>query len=149
MSKNYLRDIGYRPDKIDLKRRIKFNKNFKETGAYPPDCWELNISALAYLYKNLVQYKKDASTIVDLTHYKFDYQGKEYTQIELIDKMIQIGEYILCNLNYVDKKSATYIRLINNPYRKKYGAYDHFSTPAGVEGEFWTIWSMIFPTMWW
>ena len=59
------------------------------------ECWNLDYSFIEWLNKHLKVYKKDASRIVDLEYHKFTYKRKKYTQLQLIDKLIELtDEYI-------------------------------------------------------
>lgn len=75
------------------KSRIKsLLKTKEERGVDPRDCWALDTHLLQYLYEHLCAYVEDASQAVDLTFHKFEYEGKEYTQIEMIELL---KDYIL------------------------------------------------------
>lgn len=155
----FLNDIGCEDyigfdrnsDKYDVKRWNSFRSYERKYGVFVSNCWALDHAMLKFLYEHLVQYKKDASKIVNLEFHKFDYKGQEYTQIELINKMIDICEYILMDLDSVSKRSVAYKRLKNNPYYKEYGAEYwevEFHHPE-IEKEVWDIWAIIYPAMWW
>ena len=88
------------------------------------ECWSLDVAFIDWLNTRLKVYKHDASKIVKLDFHKFDYEGKEWTQIELIDKLIHLTDEIK-NIDIPDEK---YILLLNQ-------ACD--------------IWKIILPAMWW
>lgn len=68
-----------------MNQRIK-KKNAK--GNIHRDCWNLDFSFLDWLEKHLKVYKKDASEIVDLSSPKIEYKDKDYTQEEIINRML-------------------------------------------------------------
>ena len=156
MTRKFLKEIGAEPVSVDLnvKGAVSREKRYRvyeeKNGVYPPDCWALDYTMMCLLYERLLQYVKDASGIVKLDYHKFEFNGKNYTQIELINQMIEIAEFILMNLNNVSKKSKAYKRLVNNKYYVKYGEFNDFNQEqCEVRDRFWKIWAIIFPTMWW
>ena len=152
MARKYLDEIGYDYSfKILPLNRVKKYKKYEEKiGVYPPDCWNLDYHMMAYLYERLIQYKKDASGIVDLTYHRYTRDEQECSQLEMIDKMIEIAEFILMDLDNISKRTKTYKRLINNKYYVKFGKFNDFNEEqCKVRDEFWKIWAEIYPTMWW
>lgn len=150
MTRKFLNEIGI--NGICLSpgdSREKKYKNYEEKyGVFPPDCWDLDYTMLCYLYERLLQYKRDAC--VDLTYHKFTFDGKEYTQEELIDEMIEIAEFVLMDLDKVSKRTKTYKRLTSNKYYIKYGEFNSFDDEQfNIRGNFWKIWAIIYPAMWW
>lgn len=69
-------------------RKIEEKKIYKE-------CYDLDYSFIKWLNIRLKIYLKGASNIIDLTFYKFEFNGKIYTQEELIKKMIKLSDEIL------------------------------------------------------
>lgn len=63
------------------------------------ECWNLDYELVKWLNEHLKVYRKEAIKIVDLEFYKFNYKGKEYTQLEIIDELIRITDYLL-DMNY-------------------------------------------------
>ena len=72
-----------------MNQRIK-KKNAK--GNIHRDCWNLDLSFLDWLEKHLKVYKKDAGEIVNLSSPKIEYKDKNYTQEEIIDRMLFLLE---------------------------------------------------------
>lgn len=56
--------------------------------------WCLNMEFIYWLNKWFKEYKKNASKIVDLTYHKFTYKDREMTQIEIIDRIIELTDII-------------------------------------------------------
>ena len=59
------------------------------------DCWDLDYAFTKWLNEHLKVYKKDAIKIVDLEYHKFTYNDEELTQLEIIDKLIHITNFLL------------------------------------------------------
>lgn len=74
------------------------------------ECWNLDYELIKWLNEHLKVYKEEASKIVDLEFYKFTYKKKEYTQLEILNRLIEIANYLLdidyfgdCNVELVNK----------------------------------------------
>lgn len=70
------------------------------------ECWNLDKEFLKWVNEHYKVYLKDASKIVDLDFYKFNYKGQELSQKELIEKVIDISDELLkdyfnCDLDKV------------------------------------------------
>lgn len=87
------------------------------------DCWDLDIAFLKWLRERLPVYLHDAGKFVDLTYYKFEYEGREYTQEELIKYLIRLLDE-MPSFNLVPEWD-TYISKILD------------------------VWKLLFPAMWW
>lgn len=59
------------------------------------ECWNLDYYLIKWLNEHLKVYLKDANDFVDLTVHRFEYQGKEYTQLELLNKLITVTDELL------------------------------------------------------
>ena len=86
------------------------------------DCWDLDVSFIYWLKERLPVFLRDASSVVDLNYRKFIYKDKEYTQEEIIKRMIEL------------------INLMGDDYV--------FSDPAYID-ELLDLWKLVFPRMWW
>lgn len=87
------------------------------------DCWDLDYAFYQWLRERLPVYLKDASKFIDLEYHKFEFRGKEYTQKELIERMI----YLL--------RASNFNTLIDDDWDKW--------------KEVLEIWAIIAPAMWW
>lgn len=74
------------------------------------ECWNLDYELIKWLNEHLKVYKEEASKIVDLKFYKFTYNKKEYTQLQILNRLIEITNYLLdidyfgdCNVELVNK----------------------------------------------
>lgn len=79
----------------------------KEQKIIKEECWNLNIELLKWLNIHFKVYKEDASKMVNLTYHIFTYEGKEYTQLEIIDRIIELTGYLLLDDNYLPIKVGT------------------------------------------
>lgn len=67
------------------------------------ECWNLDYNLTKWLNEHLKIYKEDANEIVDLEFYKFNYKNKEYTQLQIIDRLIDITDYLLADIDSATK----------------------------------------------
>ena len=61
------------------------------------DCWDLDYAFYKWLLEHLQVYLKDATGIIDLEYHKAEYNGKEYTQREAIERMIETCKWLTRN----------------------------------------------------
>lgn len=73
----------------------------KEQKIIKEECWNLNIELLKWLNIHFKVYKEDASKIVNLSYHTFIYDKQEYTQLEIIDRIIELTDYLLLDDNYL------------------------------------------------
>ena len=88
------------------------------------DCWDLDYAFVKWLKERLPVYLKEAGEIVDLEYHKFTYNGEEYTQKALIEKMISLLNSLE---GYTDWDQIYHDRV----------------------NEVLDIWKLIFFAMWW
>ncbi len=108
-----------------LKRSIKYWFQRRTRGWSDDETWNLDYEFIKWVNSRFKKYKEKASKIVDLEFHRFEYEGKEYTQLELIDKAIKLSnEYIDTNLLSEYKLNS-------------------------IKDEIFDIFKLIFWTMWW
>lgn len=108
-----------------LKRNIKYWFQRRTRGWSDDETWNLDCEFIKWVNSRFKKYKEQAGKIVDLEFHKFQYEGKEYTQLELIDKVIKLSnEYIDIDLLSEDKLDP-------------------------IKDEMFDIFKLIFWTMWW
>lgn len=108
-----------------LKRNIKYWFQRRTRGWSDDETWNLDYEFIKWVNSRFKKYKEKASKIVDLEFHRFEYEGKEYTQLELLDKVIKLSnEYIDTNLLSEDKLNS-------------------------IKDEIFDIFKLIFWTMWW
>lgn len=89
------------------------------------ECWNLDYSFIKWLNQHLKVYLKDADKIVDLDYHKFTYNEKEWTQREIIERLIFLTDQLL--IDYSDL----------NDFWKEYTT------------QMLDLWKVVFPAMWW
>ena len=76
--------------------RIVTKKKLRE------ECWNLDYELIEWLNEHLKIYKEDAGRVVDLEFKKYKHKKKEYTQLEIINKLIEITNSLLNDEPYSD-----------------------------------------------
>lgn len=90
MARKYLNDIGVddnfmKLDPSDGRWEI-WEKEIKEYGFPSYETWCLDFHFYCWLYERLKMFLE--VNCIDLNYHKFNFEDKEYTQGELIDKML-------------------------------------------------------------
>lgn len=136
MAHKYLDDIGVTKNQEhwwfddnqypDDKRLKKWEKEREIYGFDDRETWDLQHAFYLWLYERLMKYVESASPIVNLEYHKFEFKGKEYTQIEMIDMMLERLRFVFSS-SYVDFE------------------------PESIEKarEIGEIWAIVLPAMWW
>ena len=144
MGRKYLDDIGidyswvWKPEGSE--RDEAFEKEREIYGFDSRETWSLDYVFYMWLYERLKMFVEIGGQIVDLNYNKFDFKGEEYTQLELINMMIERLEYYLKDTiedkcDEYEKKGLSY----SDAYKKAY-------EPVKEIGE---IWALVLPAMWW
>ncbi len=115
----YLEDIGLKPWEYGVnwtvdneKKQLKiWKKQRKKYGFDDRETYELHDIYAEWLYSHLKMYKKTASGLVDLTYHTIDFEGRTYTEIEAIDRVLKWTEYFLKNRDDVDKEEKAMKKL--------------------------------------
>ena len=109
-------------------RHIKCKVKNKIYGVDPRDTYDLYYTWQLWLYEHLKMFRIEAMPVVDLEWERIEYNGKKYTQLEMIDMMLTRLEFAL------------------NP-KKKYDDLDQTQWEYVHEVE--KIWAAVAPAMWW
>ena len=131
MGRKYLDDIGedyswvWKPEGSE--RDELFEKEREIYGFDSRETWSLDYVFYMWLYERLKMYKEYAGEIVNLDFHKFVYKEKEYTQLELINMMIE-------RLESYFKKEDLFV------------SSEEEYEPIKEIGE---IWALVLPAMWW
>lgn len=131
MGRKYLDDIGedyswvWEPEGSE--RDELFEKEREIYGFDSRETWSLDYVFYMWLYERLKMYIEYAGEIVNLNFHKFDFKGKEYTQLELINMMIE-------RLESYFKKEDLFV------------SSEEEYEPIKEIGE---IWALVLPAMWW
>ena len=100
----------------------------KEKKKLSKECWSLDVSFYKWLKEHLKVYLKDAGNIVDLEYHKFEVDGAEYTQLEIIETMLAILDSI-----------------------EELGVFDwaFHEDLKRMTSDLCKLWAIILPAMWW
>lgn len=131
----YLDELGIEPHSYGTnftqkhdKREKDWKKQREDYGFDERETWNLNDQFVEWLYCRCKMYVEKASPIVNLKYYKFQFEGKEYTQIEAIE--------------YIIEKCEAYMKT-------KYAySEEEDKNIAGMQKAI-KLWSEVFPAMWW
>ena len=131
MGRKYLDDIGedyswvWKPEGSE--RDETFEKEREIYGFDSRETWSLDYVFYMWLYERLKMFVEIGGQVVDLNYHKFDFKGKEYTQLELINMMIE-------RLEFYFKKGDLFV------------SSEEEYEPIKEIGE---IWALVLPAMWW
>lgn len=64
--------------------KIRDNVDLKE------ECWNVDLALVKWLNEHLKFFKEEVNGIINLEYHKYIYNGKEYTQLEIIDRLIEL-----------------------------------------------------------
>lgn len=90
--------MNYEILSLETAKKVREYDKEKET----PIDWNLDYELIVWLNKNLKVYYENANEVVDLTFHKFKYRGKEYTQEQLIKKLIDTTDFLKKNYYILD-----------------------------------------------
>ena len=122
---------GNRPwtwDEEDDERAERWKEEREIYGFDSRETWCLFETFYLWLYERLRMFKD--YNIIDLSYHKFNYNGNEYTQGQLIDMMLERLE-----LYFSDKYDEFNPMLDDSLYERVH--------------EIEKIWSVVIPAMWW
>lgn len=126
--RKYLDSIGVaeRPDtwNKDDKRQEAWAHEREEYGFDERETWALDFSFYLWLYERLKKFVEVCS--IDLDYHKFEYNGVEYTQRQMIDMMLERLEF---------------------SFKPEYNDWDEDQYAYVSEIE--KIWAIVLPAMWW
>lgn len=125
MRRKYLDDIGY-VSITEVDDHKEFKKQREIYGFDARETWDMRTSFYEWLYERLMMFVEVGGEVVNLNFHKFEYNGATYTQIELINKILE---------------------LIRFYFSDEYDDYDeeHILKTS----EICNMWSIIIPAMWW
>ena len=66
--------------------KIRENVDLKE------ECWNLDLALVEWLNEHLKFFKEEVNGIINLEYHTYIYNGKEYTQLEIINRLIELTE---------------------------------------------------------
>lgn len=110
-----------------IKRNIKYWFQRRTRGWSDDETWNLDYEFIKWINSRFKKYKEKTIGIVDLEYHTFTYKRKKYTQLELIDKVIELSDTLLAN----------------------YWVYEDDFDRYRIANEICDIFKLIFWTMWW
>lgn len=122
----------------DDKRNEIWNEQRKEYGFDSRECWNLDQTFIQWLYSHLMMYLENVDGIINLEYHKFEFDGKEYTQREAIEFIIERLKDSLVH-DYTDKYSNL---SVDEKIKKEEEIYD------GVYDAI-RMWAEIYGSCWW
>ena len=132
MNHNYLNNLYEGMDAYECKcspndrRQSQWAAERQTYGFDERETWNLYETFYAWLYEHLKMYKERAGKVVDLEYHTFEYEGKTYTQLELIDQICEIIEYYFSpDFDDWDEHDYEYVSNIEK------------------------MWAVVMPAMWW
>ena len=90
-------------------RNKEWEKEREEYGFDNRETWCLDRILAEWMYSRFIMYKE--VTIVNLDYHKYNIDGKEWTQRECIDKIIENTKFYLCNETYAPDSTEVYEKL--------------------------------------
>ncbi len=129
----YLDDLGIPENEYgvnfldkDDSRLVQYEQERKIYGFDSRETWNLDSMFAEWLYTRCKMYLEQASGKINLEYHKFQYDGKEYTQRQMIDMIIENCEFFIKN-RYGEEEAK---------------AYEKMKEAA-------KMWAEVFPAMWW
>ena len=113
-----------------IKRDIKYWFQRRIRGWSDDETWNLDYEFIKWVNSRFKKYKERAIGTVDLEYHKFKYKRKEYTQLQLIDRVIELTDEMLTD-EYWDLMYTDAGRLKKN------------------KDEVFDIFKLIYGVMWW
>lgn len=127
MGRKFLDDIAVEyPEKwvgTGAARRAAWQQENEEYGFDSRDTWHLDTVMLQLLFERLSLYLIKADPVVDLTSHKFQVEGREMTQKEVIEEIL--GDL------------------------RAYLTDEEEKLPADFAPSIWRRWAIVSPAMWW
>lgn len=115
---------------IKTRRRYRREfRNYRKTGVFEPNTWAMDYSLYAWMYENLCCYQEVCNC--DLAFHKFEYEGKEYTQEEMISLLKSKIQELVRDDSLYSLDSA------------------QWEESRKLEKEVLDIWYLISRSMWW
>ena len=95
------------------------------------ECWNIDYELIKWLNEHFKIYLRDSKSIVDLSFYKYKYKKKEYTQEEIIKRLIDITDIFLDDY-WLEKQDLDYCKELD-----------------GLKNEMYDLLKLVHWNMWW
>ena len=79
------------------KRAQKWKAEQEEYGFDNRETWNLDTTFIEWVYTRVMMFKECADKTVDLSYHKIVYKGEEITQIQAMDKLLELAKQYLTN----------------------------------------------------
>ena len=108
----YLEDLGLEPYEYGVNWTLRggnkkvmkrWEKQRKRYGFDERETYEVYTVYAEWLYSHLMMYRKKASGVIDLTYHSIEFEGRTYTEIEAIDRVLKWTGYFLRHHNDLDR----------------------------------------------
>ena len=102
MSRKYLEDIIPKEEILGYHRETecrhaRWLKQEEIYGFNDIETWCLDVAFAQLIYERLMMYKEVGGSIVDLNYHTFKMDDKKYTELELIDMMLEHCKHVIQN----------------------------------------------------
>ena len=111
-------------------RNIKYWFQRRARGWSDDETWNLNYEFILWLNSRFKKYREQAIKMVDLEYYRFEYKDNVYTQLQVIDRIIELTDYIINN----------------DYYEMMWSDIEHLEA---MKNEIFDLFKMSFGAMWW
>lgn len=111
-------------------RNIKYWLQRRTRGWSDDETWNLNYEFILWLNSRFKKYREQAIKMVDLEYYRFEYKDNIYTQLQVIDRIIELTDYIINN----------------DYYEMMWSDVEHLEA---MKNEIFDLFKMSFGAMWW
>ena len=111
-------------------RNIKYCFQRRTRGWSDDETWNLNYEFILWLNSRFKKYREQAIKMVDLEYYRFEYKDNVYTQLQVIDRIIELTDYIINN----------------DYYEMMWSDAEHLEA---MKNEIFDLFKMSFGAMWW
>ena len=114
-----------------IKENIKFWLQRRIRGWSDDECWNVNYEFLKWINSRFKQYKKDAIKTVDLEYFTYNYKNKDYTQLQIIERIIELTDDLTDDEKYFSLE------------------YKDFEKMEEDLNELFDLFKLVFHQMWW
>ena len=114
-----------------IKENIKFWLQRRIRGWSDDECWTVNYEFLKWINSRFKQYKKDAIKTVDLEYFTYNYKDKDYTQLQIIERIIELTDDLVDDEKYFSLE------------------YKDFEKMEEDLNELFDLFRLVFHQMWW
>lgn len=147
-----LGDVSADEFSVDDKRHELWKTEREKFGFDGRDTWSLDFKMTEMLYERLHMYLEKADKIVNLSYYTYDFEGKTYTQRELILEMISNAEtFLKMEYNAADElKDDDFEKMSDEEIDAHMELYGKMEIEAyEAKQRLWNIWAVVQHQMWW